>query len=137
MTERRFATSLGIPSLGQGKRTGFLGQNVVQINLRSSIDISSPSDMFAIRRKTAACDLPFVAREPGDFLRSNFQKRDVFISIGSIRCDQQRLSIRRKIIGLKQLLALMRSQQSTLARLDLSHKYVGVCSLGLLLRVDN
>ena len=113
-----------IHAFGQRQSLSFAGDEIVQIDIDIAFDIRGPGDALAVRRKIASADFPLVPGEPGNLLGRNVQQADIFVTIGSIRSDQQLLTIGREIIGGVKLFAIMRSQQGTLARRDLGHENI-------------
>ena len=68
----------------------------MQINIGIAFDVRGPGDVFAVRRKVAAVDLPFIFGEPGNLLAGNIEQPDIVVAIRGIRSDQQLLAVGRK-----------------------------------------
>ena len=68
-----FSSTQRIHSLRQGKRSSLFRRRVIKGNGGLAVDISCPGDQFPVRRKSACIDLPFVLREPVDFLAGDIE----------------------------------------------------------------
>ena len=69
--------------------------------------------------------------------RGQLEQADIVVAIAGIGRDKQMLAVGRKVFRGEELLTLVRRQQRAFAGRHLGNKNIGICSLGLLLRVHN
>ena len=73
-----------IYAFGQRQGSGLSGSEIVDVDVGVAVDVGGPGDRFAVGRKIAAFDFPFVLGEPVDFLRGDVEQADVVIAIAGI-----------------------------------------------------
>ncbi len=120
-----------------GQRRRRSGDQIVDIDVRIPVYIRSPGDAFAVRRESAALDLPLVLGQPRDLLAGDIDPSHVLVAVVGIGGDQHFLAVRRNIICGVEMFTVMRCQHRALAGGCFRDQDIRIRSLGLRLRIDD